>query len=84
MVEPGCSRFFSCRWEMVLMLFRFAYICYEGMMIDLCVVCFSGIAVVYTLRVNMSVAAQDMRDDLNWSESEKGLVLVSEKLPLLF
>jgi hypothetical protein len=24
----------------------------------------------------MSVAAQDMRDDLNWSESEKGLVLV--------
>ncbi len=24
----------------------------------------------------MSVAAQDMRDELNWSENEKGLVLV--------
>ena len=39
----------------------------------------SGICVVYCLRVNMSVAAQDMRDELNWSESEKGLALVSIK-----
>ena len=35
----------------------------------------SGVIVVYTLRVNMSVAAQDMRDELNWSENQKGLVL---------
>ena len=33
----------------------------------------SGIVVVYCLRVNMSVAAQDMRDELNWTEYEKGL-----------
>eukprot|EP01031_Cornospumella_fuschlensis_P048333 gene48333-59192_t len=38
---------------------------------------FSGVLVVYTLRVNISVAAQDMRDELNWSEGEKGLVLSS-------
>eukprot|EP01041_Mallomonas_annulata_P012105 gene12105-25395_t len=37
----------------------------------------SGIVIVYCLRVNMSVAAQRMRDDLNWSETEKGLVLSS-------
>jgi hypothetical protein len=36
----------------------------------------SGVTVVYTLRVNMSVAAQTMRDDLDWSESQKGFVLV--------
>ena len=40
----------------------------------------SGIVIVYCLRVNMSVAAQDMRDELNWSESEKGLALVSRCL----
>ena len=37
---------------------------------------FSGLAVSYTLRVNMSVAAQRMRTDLNWSEVQKGYVLV--------
>lgn len=37
----------------------------------------SGITIVYTLRVNMSVAAQKMRDDLDWSEADKGLVLSS-------
>lgn len=36
----------------------------------------SGLAVVYTLRVNISVAAQKMRDELGWTESQKGLVLV--------
>lgn len=36
----------------------------------------SGVLVVYTLRVNMSVACVDMADDLNWTEAEKGLVLV--------
>ena len=35
----------------------------------------TGILIVYCLRVNMSVAAQDMRNELNWSETEKGLVL---------
>lgn len=32
---------------------------------------------MYTLRVNMSVACVDMADDLNWTDAEKGLVLVS-------
>eukprot|EP00981_Chlorochromonas_danica_P015105 scaffold10498_cov179-Ochromonas_danica.AAC.7 len=36
---------------------------------------FTGITIVYALRVNISVAAQDMRDELDWSESQKGLVL---------
>jgi len=38
---------------------------------------FSGIVIVYTLRVNMSVAASDMKDELGWSDAEKGLVLSS-------
>eukprot|EP01038_Epipyxis_sp_PR26KG_P017930 gene17930-25087_t len=38
---------------------------------------FSGITIVYILRVNMSVAAQRMRDDFDWSETQKGLVLSS-------
>jgi len=37
----------------------------------------SGICIVYTLRVNMSVAAVKMEDDLDWSESQKGFVLVN-------
>lgn len=41
------------------------------MMLLLC----SGIVIVYTLRVNMSVAAQSMRDELSWSETQRGLVL---------
>lgn len=36
---------------------------------------FAGIVVVYTLRVNMSVAVTTMKDDLNWSESEKDFIL---------
>eukprot|EP01031_Cornospumella_fuschlensis_P039369 gene39369-47922_t len=36
---------------------------------------FTGILVVFTLRVNMSVAATDMQDELNWSEARKGLML---------
>lgn len=38
---------------------------------------FSGIAILYCLRVNMSVAAQKLLIELIWSEGEKGLVLVS-------
>lgn len=38
---------------------------------------FSGVTVMFMLRVNMSVAAPKMRDDLGWTEYEKGLVLVS-------
>ena len=38
---------------------------------------YSGVLVVYTLRVNMSVACVDMAKDLNWTDAEKGLVLVS-------
>ena len=36
---------------------------------------FSGVMLCYTLRVNMSVAAQSMRDELQWSETQKGFVL---------
>jgi MFS family permease len=35
----------------------------------------SGVIVAYTLRVNISVTAQHMREELNWSETDKGLVL---------
>lgn len=42
---------------------------------------YSGALVVYTLRVNMSVAAPKMRDSLGWTEAEKGFVLVSESVP---
>ena len=45
---------------------------------------FSGIAILYCLRVNMSVAAQKLLIELNWSEGEKGLVLVSTYLLKLF
>lgn len=38
---------------------------------------FSGILISYLLRVNISVAAQDMRDELHWTESQKGFVLSS-------
>lgn len=37
----------------------------------------SGVVVNYCLRVNISVAVQDMKDDLNWTEYEKGLILSS-------
>ena len=36
---------------------------------------FTGLLVVYTLRVNISVAASDMRDELNWTEAQKGFIL---------
>jgi sugar phosphate permease len=41
------------------------------MIFNLC----SGVIIVYTLRVNMSVAAPAMMEDLGWSEAEKGFVL---------
>lgn len=37
----------------------------------------SGVVVNYCLRVNISVAVQDMKDTLNWSEYQKGLILSS-------
>lgn len=37
----------------------------------------SGIVVVYTLRVNMSVACSSMKKDLGWTETEKGYILSS-------
>ena len=43
---------------------------------EMAILLHSGIAIVYALRVNMSVAAQDMRDELNWTEYQKGLALV--------
>jgi MFS family permease len=36
---------------------------------------FVGAVIAYTLRVNMSVCAQKMKDDLDWTETEKGYVL---------
>lgn len=38
---------------------------------------FSGVVVVYALRVNMSVAVQKMKDELNWSTAQKGFALSS-------
>lgn len=38
---------------------------------------FSGITIVYTLRVNMSVAVTAMQDELGWTEEQKGLSLSS-------
>ena len=40
-----------------------------------CGLLWSGILVAYTLRVNMSVAAQQMRTELGWNETQKGLIL---------
>lgn len=36
----------------------------------------TGLVAVYTLRVNMSVAAEAMMEDLGWTETEKNIVLV--------
>lgn len=35
----------------------------------------SGILIVYALRVNISIAAPKMAEDLGWSETQKGFVL---------
>lgn len=40
------------------------------------VLLFSGIVLSYCLRITISVAAQEMRTELNWSEKDKGYVLV--------
>ena len=37
----------------------------------------SGLMVNYTLRVNMSVAVEDLSEELGWSSSEEGLMLSS-------
>ena len=37
----------------------------------------SGIAINYSLRVNVSVAAVKMEDALGWSQSQKGLLFSS-------
>lgn len=44
---------------------------------DCVLLLFTGVLIVYTLRVNMSVAISKMVDDLNWSEGQKGFVLSS-------
>ena len=38
---------------------------------------FAGIVICYTLRVNMSVAAQSMMKELDWTENQRGSVLSS-------
>jgi sugar phosphate permease len=37
----------------------------------------SGVAVNYTLRLNMSVAVPDMKNELLWDENARGLALSS-------
>ena len=44
---------------------------------EMIAILWSGIIIIYCLRVNMSVAAQRMRDELKWSETQKGLILSS-------
>lgn len=41
----------------------------------------SGIVIIYLLRVNISIAIEEMGDDLEWSNTKQGLMLV---LHLLF
>ena len=42
---------------------------------EMAVMLFFGAIIAYTLRVNMSVAAQQMKIDLGWSETQTGLIL---------
>ena len=39
--------------------------------------CFLALIIAYTDRVNISIAAIQMQDDLGWSDATKGLVLSS-------
>jgi len=34
-----------------------------------------GVCINYCIRVNVSIAAQEMEDELNWTEQEKGEIL---------
>ena len=38
---------------------------------------FTGIVINYCLRVNLSIAASEIKDDLGWTEAQKGYVLSS-------
>lgn len=42
---------------------------------EMAILLFSGAVIAYTMRVNMSVASQQMMEDLNWTEEGKGYVL---------
>jgi len=44
---------------------------------SLVAMCFLACVIAYTDRVNISVAAVSMKEDLGWSQTEKGLVLSS-------
>jgi hypothetical protein len=34
-----------------------------------------GVTINYCLRVSLGISAQDMEDDLGWTEYDKGLIL---------
>jgi hypothetical protein len=42
-----------------------------------------GVCINYCIRVNVSIAAQEMTDDLNWTEAQKGELLYDSSHPLL-
>ena len=44
---------------------------------SLVAMCFLACVIAYTDRVNISVAAVSMKEDLGWSQTEKGFVLSS-------
>lgn len=43
---------------------------------EMMIMIFSGISILYFLRVNVSVAAEKMKATFGWTEKQKGLVLV--------
>ena len=44
---------------------------------EIAILLFFGITICYTLRVNISVAVEKMKDDLDWSDFQKSCVLSS-------
>jgi sugar phosphate permease len=42
-----------------------------------------GVCINYCIRVNVSIAAQEMKDDLNWTEEQKGELLYALLLSLI-
>jgi sugar phosphate permease len=48
--------------------------------LEMILMLFSGIVILYFLRVNMSIASQQMKIDLKWTDEEKGFILVTIKL----
>jgi MFS family permease len=55
----------------------FSYLFGCSLRLELAIFLFIGVCIIYTLRVNISVAATKMESDLDWSVAQKGYVLSS-------